>query len=466
MSPRGGTPLASLFTEVHGAATAKRRLSRAITSPVGREQLRQLATGGDDPGRALRHSPLGAPALERSWQDLELENHQWGTAGSEASLDACRRWIGSAAGARWVATRLIEPARHAALRQRRFLVERRACLARPTRARCRVLAAAATAFLDDLEAETRALARARRELMVRGRRPLTLDLCGAGEISRVLALGRDDRGPGPAVGGHDRVYKRIPTFPQPAMAREYVSTYVDYCRRLTDAGIRLAGATHHTLPSANGGRTIFVSQARSLPWALAPACMAHFPVSDCVRVFAMILDALGKIRRYNRRWQQRGVEVALDGHIANWAIDGLHGSRLGPDATLVFLDTNSPMMRIHGQFRLPVSIHEHMLGVPTYLRPLSRPISRAVLARYFKPRAWCSRPSATWPSTDVPISSITCSRSPTRSSPRKPSATRSGRARCNDSSPATWRSFGRSGRCVRSGRCSTDAKGCAPRSTG
>jgi hypothetical protein len=171
------------------------------------------------------------------------------------------------------------------------------------------------------------------------------------------------------------------------MAREYLAAYREYCRRLIEAGVALPDSGEATRRDGLGRRVVYVTQARLDPAALAPAVLRRGDAESGVMLFRKVLTELGRVLRYNAHWRPRGFELGFDAHIANWAVTGLRGTSLAGDERLVFLDTNSPMMRVAGRDWLSLEVHEHLLGVPRMARRLSRTIGRRLLRRYFDPRS-------------------------------------------------------------------------------
>ncbi|MDG2305449.1 MAG: DUF6206 family protein [Candidatus Binatia bacterium] len=366
--------------EVLDCAGAKRRQAARLLGP---RVLRDIARCREVAGPALlRISPLGHPFFEGRWTALEDARAPWPWASLEALRAQCRTWITSEAGARHLAEETLEPARLAGLRQRHFLVERRECLADPTDARCLALAAAAEAFASDVEREARLLASAFREIGLRASARLRLASFGAGEVSRILALRREQNGLEPPSMLEDSVYKRVCSFDDPADARVYVETYDEYQERLEEAGIQRPRSKAHILGGPGSTRTILVSQERVPAASLAPARMARADDSEAIDLFGRMLEEIGKARRYSRKW--RGGDLGIDSHIGNWAVCG--DGRGAPGPGLLFLDTQAPMMKVGGEFRMPISMHAHLGGIPRGIRTLAYPFTRSVIGRYFKPR--------------------------------------------------------------------------------
>ena len=75
--------------------------------------------------------------------------------------------------------------------------------------------------------------------------------------------------------------------------------------------------------------------------------------------------------------------MGLDGQIPNWAVRDHCGedAPLRGDEGLVYVDTNTPMMRRGGVDCLPIGFY--LRGLPAIIRPVLRPMAKKVLDRYF-----------------------------------------------------------------------------------
>ncbi len=378
--PSSSLMMLDRLRDVVECSEAKRR---QVARLLGPRALRDIACSrGAAVPELLRVSPLGDPIFESRWVALERERASWPWESLDALRRQCRAWIASDAGARYLAEETLEPARLAGLRQREFLAERRECLARPTSARCLALAAAVESFVCDVESEALLLARALRELGLRARAQLRLTSFGAGEVSRILALRREQTGLKAPAMLEDCVYKRVCSFDDPDRAREYLETYDEYQQRLEDAGIQRPRSKAHQLGGPGPIRTIIVNQERVPAAALVPGRMARASSSAGIDLFRCMLEEIRKARRYSRHWQ--GGELGIDSHIGNWAVCGDGSS--SEVSGLLFLDTQAPMMKIAGKFRMTISMHAHIGGIPRLVRPVAYPFARAVVGRYFNPR--------------------------------------------------------------------------------
>ncbi len=190
-----------------------------------------------------------------------------------------------------------------------------------------------------------------------------------GDLSTVMTIGAKDAG--------SLVYKRLPCFMTGDEAGQFESLHRRYVKTLGErAGLRVAATTTLHVPDASKRHMIVYIVQEALPQDslchIATYCMS---AADVGRLVMAILAEAAKVFDFNQT-HQGATELGFDGEMANWAIQGYDGERLGlPDRfRLVYLDTNTPMIRRQGQEQLDPE--PFLRAVPGPLLPVIR---RAVL---------------------------------------------------------------------------------------
>jgi Family of unknown function (DUF6206) len=302
---------------------------------------------------------------------------------------ACYRWTCGGAQAQYIADRLVgaDGVRSRAEREAVFLAARRACRDDPTPERVATLARGAAAFAEDLAMDVRQFRRALSELRAAARAPLELRVYGFGEISRTVGLVRRAPALAETIEPSPFVYKRLAPFPSRELAAQYVRTYEEYNRRLRDdVGIEVPDFHCRTMINKRGRTVVLPAQARLDPSSIAKRVLQQRDAHQCLILFRMVLAEYRKLVRYNRAKAADGFQIGLDGQVPNWAVRNYLGDQvpLRGDEGLIFVDTNTPMMRMHGRECLPMTFY--LQSLPRMIRPFVRPMARSVLNRYFNPR--------------------------------------------------------------------------------
>ena len=191
--------------------------------------------------------------------------------------------------------------------------------------------------IDHLERFERALDPAHPE-----RCPVPVEILGYGEMSTVLAFD--------APGTRDYAFKRMALFRTSVELDAYEHLFVRYNVALAAFGLNLPGYGVHRVQSAE--QTVLYLSQRRLP----AASMGHnairlLPAEDAVRLLRRVLRQVAPIFRHNAEAGPDGAQLGIDLQISNWAIEGFDPSRprFVGDERLVFIDTNTPLMRDHGQ---------------------------------------------------------------------------------------------------------------------
>ncbi|MFQ5666629.1 MAG: DUF6206 family protein [Candidatus Binatia bacterium] len=367
----------------------KTRLARILNSATVRQRLHVLASGTDVSGAGLRGSVLGGSRLQGLWRAVSELTDMLGEVSAARLRTACEQWTGGSRGGRFVSE--LFGGREGVLaivaRESVFLAQRRACVCDPTPARVRALARATPGFGADLLADVRSFRAAMRQLHLLVRVPLVVRPFGFGEISRPVGLVRRASPLGAGLAPAPQVYKRLAPFPRAALAEQYVRTYMEYNRRLRDdVGIAVPDFGWRTLGDGRGRVVVITTQAALDPDSIGKAILLRRDAEQCRILFRMILAEYRKVIRYNGAHRSSGFQIGVDGQIPNWAVGDYRGddAPLRGDESLLYVDTNTPMMRRSGKDCLPMEFY--LQALPRVLRPLVRPLARRVLNRYFNPR--------------------------------------------------------------------------------
>jgi len=198
---------------------------------------------------------------------------------------------------------------------------------------------------------------------------------GYGEISTVFAIEVD--------GLRHLAFKRLPIFQSEAEMDRYRLAYDEYNRLLQeDVGLLLPPYGHVAFLS-DAGRPIFYIIQGQLPAPSIGHHAIHFlPKDATLTLVRRVLGELRKVWEYNR--SQSRVQVALDGQISNWSLQGVDESHpeIGPDTALRYLDTSTPLFRVEGVEQLDPELF--LRSAPSFLAWLLRRLFlQDVVNRYY-----------------------------------------------------------------------------------
>jgi hypothetical protein len=238
----------------------------------------------------------------------------------------------------------------------------------------------------------RALYRFCRELTLRLRPQLRRSILGWGEISTVAEVAGSPFTAWchPVTGAPmPVVYKKMPAFLSRADAEIFVQRYREYNTVLRDEiGIPVPHFDARITEAASGQVFIFVVQERVDPRAVGHMILRDIGPQAAERLYSLILQEYEKLFRFNQARAADGYQVGLDGQIPNWLVAGYAGDpdALTGDESLLYLDTNVPMIRIDGQD--VVSTDMYFQALPGAARWLIKRlnIDQEVMDRYFQIR--------------------------------------------------------------------------------
>lgn len=181
---------------------------------------------------------------------------------------------------------------------------------------------------------------------------------GYGEISTVFAIEVD--------GVRDLAFKRLPIFHTTGEMEQYQAAHEEY-NRLLEEEIGLHMPAHgHVAFLCDTGRPIFYIIQKQLPYSsVGNRAMHLLPREDTLALVRQILLELSKVWSFNAR--QDRLQVALDGQISNWCIEGFdpQNPRLKEGASLWYVDTSTPLFRVQGVEQLDPELF--LRSAPSFL---------------------------------------------------------------------------------------------------
>ena len=190
------------------------------------------------------------------------------------------------------------------------------------------------------------------------RSPIPARILGYGEISTVFEI--------QAEGLRGMAFKRLPLFNDLQEVDQYCATFEEYHRLLEqDIGIRLPPHRYAVFLNA-AGRPIFYIVQKQLPSASIGNHALHvLPRDDLMLLVKRVLRELRKVWDYGRR--QARVQLAMDGQISNWSIEGFDPQHPRVDATqtLLYVDTSTPLLRLNGVEQLDTELF--LRSAPSFL---------------------------------------------------------------------------------------------------
>lgn len=231
-----------------------------------------------------------------------------------------------------------------------------------------------------------------RELILRLRPQLQRSVIEGGEISLVAEL----LGSPIVIWRHPEtgepmpvIYKKMPTFRYRSDAENYVQYYREYNTILhNEIGISVPHFDARIVETEPGQILIFVIQERVASESVCHTILQDISPQAAERLYALILHEYKKLHRFNQDRAADGYQLGLDGQIPNWAIADYGGDphALTGKEQLLYLDTNVPMIRIHGQD--VVSTDMYFQALPGIARKFIKQfnLDQEVMDRYFQLR--------------------------------------------------------------------------------
>lgn len=161
---------------------------------------------------------------------------------------------------------------------------------------------------------------------------------GYGEISTVFEID--------AEGLHGLAFKRLPSFVNQSEIEKYTATFIEYNRLLEqDIGLRLPAHDHAVVTNAKGRPVFYIIQQKLSAESIGNRALHQLSREQVRSLVRRVLQHARKVWDFNRR--QKRVQVAIDGQISNWSIDG---------ESLQYVDTSTPLFRIDGVEQLDTEL--------------------------------------------------------------------------------------------------------------
>lgn len=200
-------------------------------------------------------------------------------------------------------------------------------------------------------------------------------ILGYGEISTVFEI--------QAPGLQGLACKRLPLFRTPAEVARYRRAYEEYIRLLSESiGLRLPRHGHAVLLDDSGLPVFYIIQERLPSSSIGSRAIHLLGTDDVCLLVHQVMGELLKVWEFNRR--QSRVQVAIDGQISNWSIEGLDAGnpRVPAGASLLYLDTSTPLFHIEGVEQLDPELF--LRSAPSFLVWLLRLLYlKGVVNRYY-----------------------------------------------------------------------------------
>jgi hypothetical protein len=181
---------------------------------------------------------------------------------------------------------------------------------------------------------------------------------GYGEISTVFAI--------QAEGLAGLAFKRLPLFRNTEEIAKYREAYETYNHLLQEEiGLRLPAHSCIDLTDESGRPILYIIQQQMPSDSIGHNAVHLLPRETVLLLIRRTLQETQRVLDFNRR--QDHFQVALDGQISNWAIEGFDPQqpRLDPDAPLTYLDTSTPLFRVKGVEQLDPELF--LRSAPSFL---------------------------------------------------------------------------------------------------
>ena len=199
--------------------------------------------------------------------------------------------------------------------------------------------------------------------------PIPATIIGYGEISAIFQI----------AGNAELAFKRLPLFSDRVAAQRYARQHDEYCRLLTQAGLRLP--EHKTLIIEPDRRPVAVYIAQQLiPSRRFGHHLIHALDHQALcRLLETLIAEIAKVWIYNHH-HEPDARLALDGQLSNWT---WLGDQTRPN--LYYVDTSTPLFRENGIEQLDPELF--LKSAPVYLRWILRWFFlQDVIDRYYDQR--------------------------------------------------------------------------------
>lgn len=197
-------------------------------------------------------------------------------------------------------------------------------------------------------------------------------ILGYGEISTVIEI-QDARMDGLA-------FKRLPLFRDTGEVERYRTVFLEYQRLLEQRGIRVPAQAYAVARDKRGVPIFYIVQQKLPSASIGNRAIHALSRDDVLRLVRCTLQELHKVYAFNL--EQNKLQIALDGQISNWAVEGFDGARLPQECLLAYVDTSTPLFRIDGVEQLDVELF--LRSAPSFLALILRKLYLAdVVNRYY-----------------------------------------------------------------------------------
>lgn len=181
---------------------------------------------------------------------------------------------------------------------------------------------------------------------------------GYGEISTVFAIEVEE--------ARDLAFKRLPIFRTAEEMEGYQAAYEEYNRLLVEE-ISLNMPPHGCVSFlSDAGRPIFYIIQKQLPYSsIGNRAMHLLPREGTLSLVRRVLQELSRVWVFNAG--QHRLQVALDGQVSNWSIQGFdpQNPHLEEGASLWYMDTSTPLFRVEGVEQLDPELF--LRSAPSFL---------------------------------------------------------------------------------------------------
>jgi hypothetical protein len=181
---------------------------------------------------------------------------------------------------------------------------------------------------------------------------------GYGEISTVFEIQVEEM--------KGLAFKRMSIFESPEEMDEYVIIYQEYNRLLEeDVGLKMPPYGYAAFVNEKGRPIFYIIQKMLNPTSFGNKALKWLPDESIQVLFTCVLRELYKIWAFNQR--QDVYLIGIDGQMSNWAIMDFDPESLSlcEGTPLLYLDTSTPFIRIHGVEQLDSELF--LRAAPSFL---------------------------------------------------------------------------------------------------
>jgi len=198
---------------------------------------------------------------------------------------------------------------------------------------------------------------------------------GYGEISTVFELLVDKMS--------GLAFKRMSIFNTQEELRDYLSTYIEYCRLLeNEVGLHLPSHGHAAFLNKDNRPIFYIIQEKVASPSIGNKALHLLPRTEVLDLFRLVLKELIKVWQFNQRIPN--IDVGIDGQVSNWVINNFtpEDPHVDQDTQLAYVDTSSPLVRIEGREQMDTELF--LRAAPSFLAWILRILFvKDVVGRYY-----------------------------------------------------------------------------------